>query len=125
VAKKSKSLIAAGIILGLIGLIWSIGGVSCLAMGPQAMPGIVSDATVTKGLGALMLAVGVLLLIASGLTFAGKGWIFTIVASLIFIVDGFISNYFLFGSIRISHSGSNVVIMGLAIWLLWRDKSVR
>ena len=72
-----------------------------------------------------MAVAGVLLLAGAAATVnLGWGWLAATSAIVVFLAGGFWANYVLFGDVRPFHTGANVMVGALILWLLWIGYSV-
>ena len=125
VADRNKtSLIVAGVLQTLIGLAATIGAVGLYRGGPDAAPDIVASVSATQAVAAGMLVGGAVLIAAGVMAFLRRriAWTLGVAALIAFVILGFVFNFMLFGSVRLAHSGTNVVVAVLAVWLLHKGR---
>ncbi len=113
--KKPIALIIGSILMILLGLARGIGGLVLLLQGSETLPGIQSNETVLIFLAAILILIGITEIIAAiGVFLLRKGYIFLgIVTTIIFVIDGAVNGYFLFG--KPGGQGTIVNIIAAAI----------
>jgi hypothetical protein len=86
-----------------------------------AWPNLVTDASTIKNVAVSLLVLAGFLVIAGSAATLNLRWgqLASAVAILVFVAGGFGVNYTLFGNVRLVHSGVNVVVALLILFLLW------
>lgn len=97
--KKSISIYIAVILMLLLGLARSIGGIILLVQGKSTLPNIKTDETILIFLGIGLIIIGVVEMISAvGIyLLKRKFWLLGIFITILFVIDGAINGYFLFG----------------------------
>ena len=124
-AERSKVFLRiAGVLFVLLGLAWSVGGVTLFSSGPAASPRIVAAASTTRIVAASLLVVGAFL-IASGLAVLLRSrlaWLVGISAAVAFVLDSFVSNYLLFGSLQLPQTLAHTAVAALVIYFVSKGR---
>lgn len=113
--------VVAGAIVILISAALAFGGIQLWRGGPESWPDIVADETTVRRTSSGMIGMAVLLLVA-GLATIGNlpyGIHAAAIAVIILVLAAFVANYALFGDIRITHTGTNIVVAAIILALLW------
>jgi len=123
-AKRQKVfLILAAVLLMIIGLAASGAALALFFSGQHA-------AGITAGRTAVLITATAALIVGIALTFAGVmavarmrlAWPLGIAAIFAFVAVSFVGNYVLFAEPRLIHSGTNLIVAALAIWLLSKGR---
>jgi hypothetical protein len=104
-------LIAGGVLMILLGLARSGGGIALLARGTSTLPDIQASPATVKLLGMILLLIGIAEAAAGAGVLARRRWFWTagIVTTAIFVLDGAVNGALLFG-----RPGDRGTIMNLA-----------
>jgi hypothetical protein len=126
-SKHDICRIVAALLVALIGIAVGFGSFLLWNGAPASWPDVVATGSTVKGIARGMMVMALMLLIAGTATTLNPGWgsFAAAIAVAIFVAAGFWANYVLFGDIRIVHTGTNVVIGALILWLLWIAHSGR
>lgn len=122
-SRRAISHLVAAVLLMLIGLAVAV---ALMFPVPVAAQDIIASEDTQRTVSIGMLCIGAFLVLSGILLIhrtRSDRYIGTI-ALLLFVVFGFIFNVMIFGSTRPLHSGTNVVVGAVVVWLLWREKSV-
>jgi hypothetical protein len=122
--KRSFRLAGAGL-AAIVGVAAGGAGLALLIGGDDTSSEIIAGAVAARSVGAAALAIGVGLVaggLGTALSFRGAKNL-AILATLAFVVAGFVGNYLLFAGPRLTHTGANVVVAGLILWLLRKGNS--
>ena len=113
--------IAAGILIVLIGIAIGLGGFQLWGGAALSWPNLVADASTIKNVAVSLLVLAGFLVIAGSAATLNLRWgqLASAVAILAFAVGGFWVNYTLFGDVRPMHSGANVAVALLILFLQW------
>ncbi len=98
-ARKPLSLYIAAILMILLGLARGLGGIILLLQGKSTLPEIKTSETVLVFLAAGLILIGTLEIISAiGIFFLKRiYWFMGLVVTLLFVIDGVVNGYFLFG----------------------------
>jgi len=120
-SKYEISRMTGGVIVALIGVAVALGGFQLRNGAPPSWPDVIAADTTVKSAAKGMVAVGVLLFTAGAAATLGIGWGYAAAtsATAAFVLGAFWANYVLFGDIRLIHTGPNVLVGMLVVWLLW------
>jgi hypothetical protein len=113
--------IAGGFIVLLIGVAVGVGSWLLWDGAPASWSDVIADHSTVQSVARLMSVVSFALLLGGTLTIVNARWgpALAAVFTLIFTAGAFWVNYALFGSIRLSHTGANVVVAGVVLLLIW------
>lgn len=113
--------IAGGTLVLLIGIALGFGGLQLWRGGPAAWPDVIARAATVKRISGGMIVSAVVFLITAiaVLTKTAWGGPAAAIAILLLVAAAFWVNYRLFGDIRLVHTGTNVLVAGLILVLLW------
>ena len=119
--------IVAGVIVVLIGVVICVGSVQLWNGPPASWPDVIAGDASVKSTAKGMLAMAVVLFVAGVAVITNVGWgqFAAAISVTLFVVAGFWANRVLFGSVRPLHTGLNVLVGALVIWLLWVGYSKR
>ena len=124
-AERSKVFLRiAGVLFVFLGLAWSVGGVALLSNGPEASPRIVAAASTTRIIAASLLVVGAFLIV-SGLAVLLRSrlaWLAGISAAVAFVLDSFVSNYVLFGSLQLPQPLAHTAVAALVLYFVSKGR---
>jgi hypothetical protein len=113
--------IIGGALVVVIGAALAMGGVQLWRGGPAAWPDIIANETTVRRTSSGMLVMAVLLLVAGAAAIGHLRWAghAAAIATIVVMAAAFWANYALFGDIRLSHTGTNVVVAAIVLALLW------
>jgi hypothetical protein len=124
-AERSKVFLRiAGVLFVLLGLAWSVGGVALFSRGSADSPRIVAAASTTRIVAASLLVVGAFL-IGSGLAVLLRSrfaWLVGISAAVAFVLDSFVSNYLLYGSLQLPQTLAHTALAALVIYFVSKGR---
>ena len=117
----------AAVMVMLIGLAICVGSVQLWNGAPASWPDVIAGDASVKSIAKGMMAMAVILFVAGGAVLGNVGWgqFAAAISVTIFVVAGFWANRVLFGGVRPMHTGPNVVVGALVLWLLWIGYSKR
>lgn len=120
-SKHEVARMAGGVLVVLIGVGVAVGGVRLRNGAPPSWPDVVAGDSTVRAAAKAMLAVAALLVIAGAAAALGVsgGRAAATVAVVSFVAGGFWANFVLFGDVRLLHTGTNVIVGMLVVWLLW------
>jgi hypothetical protein len=110
-----------GMLVILVGAALALGGIQLWRSGPKAWPDIIASETTVRRTSSGMIVMAAFLVIA-GVAAIGnvpRGSQAAAIATIVVVVAAFWANYALFGSIRLLHSGTNIVVAAIILALLW------
>jgi hypothetical protein len=112
--------IAASALVGLIGVAMLAGGAQLHRGGAAAWPDLVADAEIVRRAAVVLLIFGVALIASAVMTAldAPGGRLAAAIATSAFVLIAFWGNKLLFGDWRPLHTGTNVVVLAIVLWLL-------
>jgi hypothetical protein len=113
--------VLGGALVVLIGVAMAAGGAQLWRGGPASWPDIIANEATVRRTSSGMIVMAVLLL-AAGITVIGNvPWAghAAAVATIVVVVAAFGVNHTLFGDIRITHTGTNIVVAAIILTLLW------
>jgi hypothetical protein len=119
--KQDICRIGAGVLVAVIGAAICVGSVQLWNGAPASWPDVIAGDASVKSTAKGMMAMAVLLLVSGFAVVSNVAWgrSAAAVTIVIFVVAGFWANRVLFGSVRPMHTGPNVAIGALIVWLLW------
>ena len=111
-----------GSLIVLLGSGCGIGAYVLWNGAPESWTDVVATETVVRRTARFLVAVSIALLVTGVASFLGIRWAGAAgaMATLVFVVGGFLGNYMLFGNLRLKHTGTNVLIAMAILWLLWK-----
>src|SRR5262249_2842555 len=115
------SRVSAGGLVILIGAALLLGGAQLWRGGPTAWPDVVASARIVRRTAGITLILGTLL-VAAGLAAAinaPAGRHSAAIGTTVVVLGAFWGNRVLFGSMRPSHTLTNVVVLAVVLTLLW------
>ena len=125
--KRPISLIIASILMIILGLARGIGGIILLLEGKSTLPDIKTNETVLIFLAVGLIIIGVMEIItAVGIYLLKKKfWLLGIIITVLFVIDGAINGYFLFGRPGAQGTVVNLIAAIIIIaFLLLSKKSI-
>ena len=125
--KRPISLIIAAILMIILGLARGIGGIILLLEGKSTLPDIKTNETVLIFLAVGLIIIGVMEIItAVGIYLLKKKfWLLGIIITVLFVIDGAINGYFLFGRPGAQGTVVNLIAAIIIItFLLLSKKSI-
>ncbi len=123
--RRELFLTAAAALMAALGVVRGAGGLALLLEGPALDPNIRAGATATALLGAVLLGLGLLLVVAAiGVFRRLRGfWLLGILAAPAFVVDGTINGFVLYGRPGAGGTVANLAAAGLIIGSLLLGRS--
>ena len=125
--KRPISLIIAAVLMIILGLARGIGGIILLLEGKSTLPDIKTNETVLIFLAVGLIIIGVMEIItAVGIYLLKKKfWLLGIIITVLFVIDGAINGYFLFGRPGAQGTVVNLIAAIIIItFLLLSKKSI-
>jgi hypothetical protein len=125
--KRPISLIIAAVLMIILGLARGIGGIVLLLEGKSTLPDIKTNETVLIFLAVGLIIIGVMEIItAVGIYLLKKKfWLLGIIITVLFVIDGAINGYFLFGRPGAQGTVVNLIAAIIIItFLLLSKKSI-
>ena len=125
--KRPISLIIATILMIILGLARGIGGIVLLLQGKSTLPDVKTNETVLIFLAVGLIIIGVMEIItAVGIYLLKKKyWMLGIIITVLFVIDGAINGYFLFGRPGAQGTVVNLIAAIIIIaFLLLSKKSI-
>ena len=125
--KRPISLIIAAVLMIILGLARGIGGIVLLLEGKSTLPDIKTNETVLIFLAVGLIIIGVMEIItAVGIYLLKKKfWMLGIIITVLFVIDGAINGYFLFGRPGAQGTVVNLIAAIIIItFLLLSKKSI-
>ena len=125
--KRPISLIIATILMIILGLARGIGGIVLLLQGKSTLPDVKTNETVLIFLAVGLIIIGVMEIItAVGIYLLKKKfWLLGIIITVLFVIDGAINGYFLFGRPGAQGTVVNLIAAIIIItFLLLSKKSI-
>lgn len=121
IKNKPVSVIAASLLMIILALARGSGGVILLLKGRAVLPEIIIDDSTIRILAIGLLVFGVTELVSAiGIYFLKRiYWIIGIVTSALFVIDGAINGYFLYGAPGDMGTSVNVVFAALILLFLY------
>jgi hypothetical protein len=118
--KRTVCRIVGGILVVLIGVAVGFGGFQLWGGAPSSWPNLIADASTIRSAAVGMLALAVFLVVAGTAATVNLRWgqAVSAIGILVFVAGGFWVNYALFGDVRLTHSGANVVVAAVILLLL-------
>jgi hypothetical protein len=118
--KHKLCLIVAAALAALVGIVWAGGGIALYRGSPPIFPGISAGRSTAMNVGIGMVVAGGCLIAAAASAFLRHriAWPLGAASAAVFAVDGFVSNYLLFGAIRPKHTLTDVAIAAVILGLL-------
>jgi hypothetical protein len=112
--------IAGGLIVIFIGLGVGVGSWALWDGAPASWSDVIADNSSIQATARLMSVTSFALLVGGALTIFNARWgpAFAAVFTLVFTGGAFWANHALFGSIRLTHTGVNVIVAGVVLLLL-------
>jgi hypothetical protein len=113
--------VAAGVVVALIGIAIGFGAVQLWNGAPASWSDVTASEPTVMTVARTMITVAALMVAAGTAAVVGARWgrPAAAVMTTVFVVGGFWANAVLFGSIRLTHTGVNIVVAALVVWLLW------
>ena len=114
--------IATGLIL-FVGVACALGGKVLWAGKPAGWTDVIANDSLVHRVSIGLLIVSALMLVAGIAAALRLPWARAVVmlATLLFVAGGFVGNYKLFGDVRPMHTGTNVVVAAIILWMLWLE----
>jgi hypothetical protein len=105
----------------LIGAALAFGGIQLWKGGPQAWPDVIANDTTVRRMSSAMMVMAAILLTAGVAVLANVPWSghAAAIATIVVVAAAFWANQALFGDIRPLHTGTNIVVAGIILALLW------
>jgi hypothetical protein len=118
---ETAPYIASGLIT-FVGVMCGLGGKALWKGNPDSWEDVIANDAILRRVAIGLVLVSTVLITAGITVFIGAPWAreYGSFAILFFAVCGFPGNFYLFGDIRPAHTGTNVVIAGIVLWLLWQ-----
>ena len=117
-------LISAAILSAILGLIILLVAVLLLGIDETNQAGVVSTKMATRTVAICLILLGIAFVTAAiaSIRRSPVSWHIGLVTAVGFMVIGFVSNAVLFEAARIEHTGVNIVIAGVLLWLLRKGR---
>ena len=119
--KQEICRIVGGILVVLIGIAVGYGGLQLWNGAPSSWKDVIANRSTVKNAARGIVVVALMLLVGGIGAIINSSWgqMAASIGILNFIVGGFWANYILFGNIRPKHTGANVVVGAIILFLLW------
>lgn len=119
---KDVYLVLAGGLIALVGSGCALGAYVLRNGTPASWTDVVANEIVVRRTARALAAVSIVLLASAVACFLRMPWACELGAgaALVFVTGGFVGNYVVFGSLRPTHTGPNVLIAAAILWLLWQ-----
>jgi len=116
--KPRKALRLAGVLMILLGLARTAGGVVLLSQGAAADPNIRASDSTCAAVGGFLLALGAGLIVSAVGVLRGRrrAWLLGIIFTVAFVVDGMVNGYLLYG--RPGDQGTIVNVIAATLILI-------
>ncbi len=97
--KMPKSILVGGVLMILLGLARGAGGISLMVQGENTLPNIIANTRTIRALAIGLVLIGLLELISAiGVLLLKRSfWILGIMTTILFVIDGALNGYLLFG----------------------------
>ncbi len=97
--KMPKSILVGGVLMILLGLARGAGGISLMVQGENTLPNIIASTRTIRALAIGLVLIGLFELISAiGVLLLRRSfWILGIIVTILFVIDGALNGYLLFG----------------------------
>ena len=119
--QRPRLVVIAAVLMALLGVARGGGGVILLLQASATMPEIVAGDTTVRVLGALLVAIGLLEVVSAVGVWRldRRFWALGIAVTVVFVVDGAVNGWLLFGHPGEAGTLVNVVVAAAIIGCLW------
>jgi len=126
--KKPVPLVIASILMVLLGLARGFGGVVLLLHGKAALSEIIADESAITCVSVGLILIGIFEIISAVGVFylKRKYWLLGIIVTILFVINGAVNGYFLFGKPGDSGTIVNIIVALIIItFLIFGRKSLK